>query len=937
MFFNKSFVKIVVLSLLLTSFFVMKPNMAANNEYVIRTAVSEGWEAGQDEYWHLQPVNEKNNYSFREKIHFFVQSDYINIPHTWTIRVYTGDSLVKEMSANYDPGNYGWQYSNFTPWINNLDPGNYRVEYYLNSGAGEELANSLEFSVSDNLLNGLEPYKFSKAETATTWAHGDKEEHWNLQAVGKKNRFSVGENVQLIAQVKDIYVDHRYRVELREGGITQWDYESEWMQVGDKWDYGNFFPSYQVNKAGSYEFRVFIDTGEGYKHLANVPFTVEGEIPKYSYSHTDLATGFEYGAGEEYWNMRAVNQKNVFQKGDTIYAMSQVRNIKHNHQWKVELYKGADLMWEYEDEWRGVGNGWIYGNFYPAFHDAQPGEYTFKIYLNIGDGYELLESKAFSVEGTVEKPKFDHAILASGWMHGVDAEHWNLVPVGNKSVFTEGEDVHLVAQVRNIQVDHRYRVELHQGEETMWGYDTEWLDVGPGWKYSNFFPVYTNAEVGSYEFWYYLDTGEGFEYFGKKAFEVVPQTPDPETPPVVDPPVVEEPPVVDPPVVEEPPVVDPPVVEEPPVVEPPVVEPPVVTYKDYNRGVTAYNTIDKNDFAYFRDNGISTVRLMLMDGDLLPPSAEFDVDSSSRSISPENVTELKNMISLAKEYEIKLVVDVHEVPGLNRWFLSETKPKDTRLWEETSEGEKYRDVLVTLWDQLSEVMKNEDVELVSYELLNEPEPKTDIDPNENKAYLWTDTQDRIINAIRANGDSHLIIASPAYAWRTESLSEWVPSDVVMNDENIIASVHGYRPIQFTIQEEAWYGNTEYNTYPSLLNEEHYGETEWNYTMIDSVFTDVVDTFYDTYNMPVYIAEFAVNREAPGAEQWLLDMMNIMNKNHSEEVWGWSVHVWEEDQYARLNHLDYDWSRAGMNDFSADPAQLEAVLAGINNTEETLMQ
>ena len=277
------------------------------------------------------------------------------------------------------------------------------------------------------------------------------------------------------------------------------------------------------------------------------------------------------------------------------------------------------------------------------------------------------------------------------------------------------------------------------------------------------------------------------------------------------------------------------------------------------------------------------------------------------------------------------------MPGLNRWFISEDKPLDTRLWGDENEADQYQDLLVTIWDQLSEELKDESGDAVIYELFNEAEPKTESLICEDRGILWENLQDRIINTIRENGDSHLVVASPAYSWQTESLAGWVPSETILNDENLIVSVHGYRPIKFTIQEEAWYGNVDYNAYPGTYNEEHYGETTWNYDAIDNLFANTVGDFYDKYGIQVYIAEFAVNREAPGAELWLLDMMNLMNKEYSDEIWGWSVHVWEEDQYARLNHLDYSWGRAGMNDFSADPEQLEAVLAGINNIEETLME
>jgi hypothetical protein len=915
--FKNLIIKMSILILVVLAFAGVKPGFAALNDYTITTSIAESWKAGVSEYWHLSPVNEKKEFYLGEKIQFFAQSGYINVAHTWTVKIYNGEDMYKEVSLDYNPGDYGWHYSNFNPWYSDLPAGDYRAEYYLNSGNGDEHINSKEFTVLNEVPSNVNPYTFHHATTATSWAYGSDNEYWDIKPVGKKTEFNVGEDVNLMIQTRNIYFDHRYKVELYKEGSKQWEYSSDWLEVAEKWEYSNFYPSYTNTQPGNYKFKVYIDTGVGFFNIANTDFRVVGDLEEHTYRHTYLSSGWEHGDENEgaYWDIKPTGQKNVFSKGETIFALSQVKNIYRNHQWKVEVLKGDDMLWEYETPWREVGTGWTYANFLPTFSDAQPGNYRFRIYINTGDGYKLLENKAFSVEGEMDELVFDHAVTATEWEHGGDNDHWNLKPLKVSNTFNEGENVYLMAQVRNIYVDHRYRVELHNGEELMWTYDTDWQNVGAGWAYSNFFPAYYNAQAGHLEFWYYLDTGEGFELYGKKAFDVIPDGDEPIDEDLVIEDSVDEDPIVDP-------VVDP------------------VTYEDYNRGVTVYNTVGRNDFEYFSENGVSTVRLMLMDGDLLEPSVDFNLASSSRTILPENIDKLNSVLALGKEYGIKVIVDVHEIPGLNRWFISEDKPKDTRMWdvaENISAGEEYRELLVTVWDQLSQLMKDRDSEAVVYELFNEPEPKTDYDPNEDKGYLWYDLQDSLIDTIRENNDTHLIVATPAYSWKTESLSDWIPSIAVLNDENIAASVHGYRPIQFTIQEEAWYGNVEYNAYPGTYDEEHYGETTWNYEMIDNLFAGTVGNFYKEYGVQVYLAEFAVNREAPGAELWLLDMMNLMNKEYSDEIWGWSVHVWEEDQYARLNHLDYDWSRAGMNDFSTDPAQLEAVLAGINNIEETLME
>ena len=63
----------------------------------------------------------------------------------------------------------------------------------------------------------------------------------------------------------------------------------------------------------------------------------------------------------------------------------------------VEFYKDNTMMWDYVTPWNQVGTFWSYSVFTPYYETNAMGDYMFKIYLDIGEGFEFLDQKIFSV------------------------------------------------------------------------------------------------------------------------------------------------------------------------------------------------------------------------------------------------------------------------------------------------------------------------------------------------------------------------------------------------------------------------------------------------------------------------------------------------------------------------------------------------------------
>lgn len=98
--------------------------------------------------------------------------------------------------------------------------------------------------------------------------------------------------------------------------------------------------------------------------------------------------------------------------------------------------------------------------------------------------------------------------------------YWNLTIVNERDKFDRGEKVQFLAKVYDIGVPHQWRVRVNRAGEKYFEQDGEKQNPTSVWEYSTMPPWLENVASGEYEVLAYLDTGNGFELLGKKAFQV---------------------------------------------------------------------------------------------------------------------------------------------------------------------------------------------------------------------------------------------------------------------------------------------------------------------------------------------------------------------------------------------------------------------------------
>ena len=360
-------------------------------------------------------------------------------------------------------------------------------------------------------------YKYSNSYTCEGIIDGSVE--WSREPVNIKTNFIQGENAYLLVEFNDISVNHSLKVDIYKNDVFSWTWGGvDWSNPGaNTWDYSyanvcqtNVFP-------GEYEFKIFIDTGDGFKQIDSKKINVESSGPSFFYSGAWICEQIDDGPIT--WSKKATNSKTYFKSGDDINLLVEYKNIVVDHRHKVDIYHNGQYSWTWGGTtWANVGGGWGYSYATPCQSNASFGEYEFKISIDTGTGFEQIDSKTCTVE-PLELFDYGGAWTCPSFTAG--SEPFSNVPVDPRDSFSQSENIWLLLEMKNIVVDHRFKMELYCNDVFWWDYTEDWRYVGQwGWGYSYFSPCQGATGAGNYEFRVFLDIGEGFELFESKTFVV---------------------------------------------------------------------------------------------------------------------------------------------------------------------------------------------------------------------------------------------------------------------------------------------------------------------------------------------------------------------------------------------------------------------------------
>jgi len=225
--------------------------------------------------------------------------------------------------------------------------------------------------------------------------------------------------------------------------------------------------------------------------------------------------------------------------------------------------------------------------------------------------------------------------------------------------------------------------------------------------------------------------------------------------------------------------------------------------------------------------------------------------------------DLDKVLEASQRYGLKVVVDMHSPPG------GRYENRDLAIFHE----ELYQDHYIALWEKIARRYKGQPA-VWGYDLVNEPVQNQ---PSPPGVADYLAAQVRAAKAIRVI-DPEVPIFIEASQWDSAAgFRELEPVDVT----NIVYQVHVYVPGEFTHQ--GVHNNVTGIAYPGKI-----GNTMWDKEQLRKVLAPVRE-FQLAYNVHIYVGEFSVIRWAPGAADYLRDVIDLFE----EYEWDWTYHAYRE--------------------------------------------
>lgn len=186
--------------------------------------------------------------------------------------------------------------------------------------------------------------------------------------------------------------------------------------------------------------------------------------------------------------------------------------------------------------------------------------------------------------------------------------------------------------------------------------------------------------------------------------------------------------------------------------------------------------------------------------------------------------------------------------------------------------EDLQESIVKVWvDIARRYSKSETV--AGYDLINEPRPKGALSEASRQ---WARFANRLIRAIRSVDPHHAIVFEPAPAGSAHAFKVL---DGRLEDNNVVYSLHMYKPVEITHQGLILRGE------PTRKGVIYPSET-WNRARL-SAYLDPVRAFARQHRVPIFVGEWGSVRWTPDGTsyRWIRDVLELI------EAEGWSWTYW----------------------------------------------
>ncbi len=293
------------------------------------------------------------------------------------------------------------------------------------------------------------------------------------------------------------------------------------------------------------------------------------------------------------------------------------------------------------------------------------------------------------------------------------------------------------------------------------------------------------------------------------------------------------------------------------------------------RGLVGAGTFRAEDLREMRRWGANVVRWRLLNPRW--PRTEIPSDPATyEAWLKAELEDLQKALDLARELEMRVLVDLHSPPG------GRLPDGTLRMVLDRFLGQYFVDI----WRRIAQRFRDHPA-LWAYDLMNEPVQKR---PSPPGVLDWWGLQEAAAQAVRAE-DPHTPILIAVDDWDSPAAFAWMrPVDV----SRVIYTVHVYWPYEYTHQGlEGDWSEQEAIPYPGIFQ-----GRPLDRAAVARQLQPVRD-FQKAYRVHIFVGEFSVVRYAPGAAQYLADCLSLFE----EYGWDWTYHAFRESSEWDLEHAD----------------------------------
>ena len=272
------------------------------------------------------------------------------------------------------------------------------------------------------------------------------------------------------------------------------------------------------------------------------------------------------------------------------------------------------------------------------------------------------------------------------------------------------------------------------------------------------------------------------------------------------------------------------------------------------RGVMSGDDLSPEAFAELGRWKVNLIRYQMYPGAELRKTLTTE-EAYLRWIDSEIARLDKEILPLARQYDIKLALDLHYGGRkLTQLLSNELTPNSTNL-----------ELLEKTWRKLATHYRGNEM-IYGYDLLNEPKPE---DPTKNP---WPEMAQRLVDVIReVDPDTPIIV-------------EWfLTLPFPVSGKNLIYSFHFYSPGEYTHNQVSSVHSATNWRYPGVIN-----GLWWDKEQMREEFRPYIE-FQKKHGVRMFIGEFSVVAWAPGGAQYLQDCVDLFE----EYGWDWTYHAFRE--------------------------------------------